>query len=275
MTFSSALSASSVDLPEPEAPTTATASPGVTSRSMSRRMTSSPAPLFTALPMRFAITTGLLLCMLWAPGAVAAEKSILVFGDSLSAAYGIAQSRGWVALLADKLKRERPDYSVANASISGETSAGGLARIDAALARHRPAVVIVELGANDGLRGLPLGQMKANLGTIIEHARKSGARVLLVGMKLPPNYGQDYTSAFEQSFTEIGKRYKVALLPFLLEGFAEKPESFQPDRIHPNEQAQPLIVERVWKALRPLLSGSATSLRFQSGKPTGRSTSWP
>ena len=203
--------------------------------------------------MRLAITTGLLLCMLWVPGAAAADKSILVFGDSLSAAYGIAQSRGWVALLAEKLKQERPDYSVANASISGETSAGGLARIDAALARHRPAVVIVELGANDGLRGLPLGQMKANLGTIIERARKSGARVLLVGMKLPPNYGQDYTRGFESAFAEVGKRYKVALLPFLLEGFAEKPEYFQPDRIHPNEQAQPLILERVWQALRPLL----------------------
>jgi acyl-CoA thioesterase-1 len=203
--------------------------------------------------MRFAITTGFLLSMLWALGAPAAEKSILVFGDSLSAAYGIAQSRGWVALLGEKLKQERADYSVANASISGETSAGGLARIDAALARHRPTVVIVELGANDGLRGLPLGQMKANLGTIIERSRKSGARVLLLGMKLPPNYGQDYTRAFEKSFAEIGRRYNVALLPFMLEGFAEKPEYFQADRIHPNEEAQPLILERVGQALRPLL----------------------
>ena len=176
-----------------------------------------------------------------------------MFGDSLSAAYGIAQSRGWVALLGEKLKRERPDYSVANASISGDTSAGGLARIDAALARHKPTVVIVELGANDGLRGLPLAQMKANLGTIIEHARQSGGRVLLVGMKLPPNYGPEYTDAFEKSFAEVAKRYKVALLPFLLEGFAEKPEYFQADRIHPNEKAQPLILERVWQALKPLL----------------------
>jgi len=191
--------------------------------------------------------------MLWAPGAGAAEKSILVFGDSLSAAYGIAQSRGWVALLGERLKRERPDYSVANASISGETSAGGLARIDAALARHRPAVVIVALGANDGLRGLPLGQMKANLGTIIEHAKKSGARVLLVGMQLPPNYGPEYTSAFQNAFGEVAKRYKVALLPFLLAGFAEKPEYFQADRMHPTAEAQPLILERVWPALRPLL----------------------
>jgi len=191
--------------------------------------------------------------MFWALGATAAEKSILVFGDSLSAAYGIAQSRGWVALLGEKLKRERPDYSVANASISGETSAGGLARIDAALERHKPTVVIVELGANDGLRGLPLAQMKANLGTIIEHARNSGARVLLVGMKLPPNYGPEYTEAFEKAFAEVAKRYKVALLPFLLEGFAEKPDYFQADRIHPNEKAQPLILERVWRALQPLL----------------------
>jgi acyl-CoA thioesterase-1 len=191
--------------------------------------------------------------MFWALGAGAAEKSILVFGDSLSAAYGIAQSRGWVALLGEKLKRERPDYSVANASISGETSAGGLARIDAALERHKPTVVIVELGANDGLRGLPLAQMKANLGTIIEHARNSGARVLLVGMKLPPNYGPEYTEAFEKAFAEVAKRYKVALLPFLLEGFAEKPDYFQADRIHPHEKAQPLILERVWRALQPLL----------------------
>jgi len=191
--------------------------------------------------------------MFWALGATAAEKSILVFGDSLSAAYGIAQSRGWVALLGEKLKRERPDYSVANASISGETSAGGLARIDAALERHKPTVVIVELGANDGLRGLPLAQMKANLGTIIEHARNSGGRVLLVGMKLPPNYGPEYTEAFEKAFAEVAKRYKVALLPFLLEGFAEKPDYFQADRIHPHEKAQPLILERVWRALQPLL----------------------
>ena len=176
-----------------------------------------------------------------------------MFGDSLSAAYGIAQSRGWVALLGERVKRERPDYSVANASVSGETSAGGLGRIDAALARNRPAVVIVELGANDGLRGLPISQMKSNLGSIIERSQKSGARVLVVGMKLPPNYGEEYTGAFERGFAEVAKRYRVALVPFMLEGFAEKPDYFQPDRIHPNAQAQPLIAERIWQALRPLL----------------------
>jgi len=185
--------------------------------------------------------------------ATAAEKSILVYGDSLSAAYGIAQSRGWVALLGERVKRERPDYSVANASVSGETSAGGRARIEATLARLRPTVVIVELGANDGLRGQPVGQMKINLGVIIDQSRKSGARVLLVGMKLPPNYGEEYTGSFERAFGELARQHHVALVPFMLEGFAEKREYFQADRIHPNADAQPLIVDRVWQSLRPLL----------------------
>lgn len=176
-----------------------------------------------------------------------------MFGDSLSAAYGISQARGWVALLDEHLKRERLDYSVVNASISGETSAGGRARIASELERHRPAVVIVELGANDGLRGLPLAQMKQNLASIIEQSQKQGARVLLLGMKLPPNYGPDYTERFEAAFVELRARYKTALVPFLLDGIAEKADLFQPDRIHPTEMAQPLILERVWKGLRPLL----------------------
>jgi acyl-CoA thioesterase-1 len=191
--------------------------------------------------------------MLWASGAAAAEKSILVFGDSLSAAYGIAQSRGWVALLGERVKRERPHYSVANASISGETTAGGRARIDATLARFHPTVVIVELGGNDGLRGMPIGEVKTNLGAIVEHSQKAGARVLVVGMKLPPNYGEEYTRAFENAFDDVAKRYRAALVPFMLEGFAEKPEYFQPDRIHPTAEAQPLILDRVWKGLAPLL----------------------
>lgn len=185
--------------------------------------------------------------------AGAAEKSILVYGDSLSAAYGIAQARGWVALLAERLKRERPDYIVANASVSGETTSGGLTRFDGALKKHRPSIVVLELGANDGLRGLPVAQMKQNLGAMIERAQKAGARVLLVGMKLPPNYGPDYTKAFEDAYRELAQRHKTALLPFLLEGFAEKQEFFQPDRIHPTEAAQPLIAELVAKALKPLL----------------------
>jgi len=176
-----------------------------------------------------------------------------VFGDSLSAAYGIASARSWVALLEEKLKREQIDYSVVNASISGETSAGGRARIDAALARLAPAVVIVELGANDGLRGLPLAQMRDNLAAIVERAQKSRARVLLVGMRVPPNYGDEYAERFSRTFADLAKRYKTALVPFMLEGFAEKPELFQADRIHPTAEAQPLVLERIWPALAPLL----------------------
>ncbi len=176
-----------------------------------------------------------------------------MFGDSLSAAYGIAQARGWVALLAERLKREQQDYNVVNASISGETTAGGTARMAKALAQHKPAVVILELGANDGLRGLPVAQMKQNLARMIEEAHKSGARVLLVGMKLPPNYGPEYTRAFESAYAELAKQYRTALVPFLLEDIAQKENFFQPDRIHPTEAAQPLMLERVWKALQPLL----------------------
>ena len=183
----------------------------------------------------------------------APQKSILVVGDSLSAAYGIAQSRGWVALLAERLKRERPDYSVVNASVSGDTTAGGRARLKAALERHQPAVVIIGLGGNDGLRGLPVAQMKDNLSAMVREARAAGARVLLVGMKIPPNYGPDYAGAFAAVFPEVAKAHKAALVPFFLEGFAEDPKMFQDDRIHPTEAAQPLMLERIWKALRPIL----------------------
>ncbi len=207
---------------------------------------------------RAAKTLALLFFMaLLAPvGVVAAEKSILVLGDSVSAAYGLAQARGWVALLGERLKRERLDYIVVNASISGETSAGGLARIDRVLEREKPRIVILELGGNDGLRGLPVAEMKKNLAAMIERSQKAGARVVLVGMRMPPNYGPDYTRAFEGAFRELAKRYKTALVPFLMEGFAEKPELFQADRIHPAEAAQPVMAERVWQALRPLLKRS-------------------
>ncbi len=192
--------------------------------------------------------------MLFAFGAQGApEKPILVLGDSLSAAYGISQPRGWVALLAERLKRERPDYIVVNASISGETTSGGAARIAAALEKHRPAVVVVGLGANDGLRGLPVAQMRQNLGAIVGQSRKAGARVLVLGMKMPPNYGPDYSRQFENAFANIAKQHRAGLVPFFLEDLSDQPEFFLPDRIHPAENAQPLILERVWKALRPLL----------------------
>jgi acyl-CoA thioesterase-1 len=180
-------------------------------------------------------------------------KTVLVYGDSLSAAYGMPAERGWVALLADRLKRERFDYSVANASISGETSAGGVSRIAKALEAHKPAVVVLELGANDGLRGLPIAEMKKNLSTIIERSQKAGAKVLVVGMRMPPNYGEDYANAFEKAFGELAKQHRAAVLPFMMEGFADKPAYFQPDRIHPTAEAQPAVLANVWGALAPLL----------------------
>jgi acyl-CoA thioesterase I len=180
-------------------------------------------------------------------------KTVLVYGDSLSAAYGMPEQRGWVALLDERLKRERPDYSVVNASISGETTAGGLARIGGVLERRKPAIVILELGANDGLRGLPVAQMKKNLSAIIRQLQKAGARVLLVGVRMPPNYGEDYTRAFERAYAELAKSHRTALAPNLLEGFAEKLELFQADRIHPTEAAQPAVLKNVWTKLAPLL----------------------
>jgi acyl-CoA thioesterase-1 len=180
-------------------------------------------------------------------------KTILVFGDSLSAAYGIAAKRGWVALLAERLQGERPDYSVVNASISGETTAGGVSRLPRALAQYKPAVVILELGANDGLRGLPVAEMKKNLAAMIGLSRKAGAKVLLVGMRIPPNYGPEYTREFDAAFADLARARKLALAPFLLEGMADDLRLYQPDRIHPTEAAQPILLENVWKALRALL----------------------
>jgi len=184
---------------------------------------------------------------------LAAEKSILVVGDSVSAAFGIAQARGWVALLGERLKREKLDYNVVNASISGETTAGGAARLGPALEKHRPAVVIIELGGNDGLRGMSVAAMQKNLDAMAEQSRRAGARVLLIGMQLPPNYGPKYTGEFERAFAEVAKRHAVALLPFLFEDFGGRRDFFQPDGIHPTEAAQPIMLESVWKRLRPLL----------------------
>jgi acyl-CoA thioesterase I len=180
-------------------------------------------------------------------------KTLLVYGDSLSSAYGMPAQLGWVALLEERLKRERPDYSVVNASISGETTAGGLSRLAKTLERAKPSIVIIELGANDGLRGLPVAAMKKNLLAMIDQSQKVGAKVLVVGIRMPPNYGEPYTKAFEQAFVDVAKEKKTALLPFLFEGFAEKLEMFQPDRIHPTEAAQPALLKNVWGALAPLL----------------------
>ena len=191
--------------------------------------------------------------MLMLPPAAGVAATIMVYGDSLSAGYGVPQEQGWVSLLQKKLHDEKLDYKVVNLSISGETTLGGKNRITAALDAHRPAIVILALGANDGLRGQDPDTMRSNLEAIVEACRRFKARVLLVGMRLPPNYGAAYTNKFNNIFKDISQRRRLASVPFLLEGFADDREMFQADGVHPTAQAQPLILETVWKKLRPLL----------------------
>ncbi|OGA10873.1 MAG: arylesterase [Betaproteobacteria bacterium RIFCSPLOWO2_02_FULL_65_20] len=195
----------------------------------------------------------LLALALLGPGLAHAGATLLVYGDSLSAAYGIGQKQGWVTLLEERLRQKHFDYTVANASISGETSSGGASRIAATLAQHRPRIVILALGANDGLRGLPVAQMRDNLAAIVRAAQKAGSRVLLVGMKMPPNYGPQYTRELEQAYATLARRYKTAFVPFLLDGIAGKRDNFLDDNLHPTAQVQPLILDNVWTGLAPLL----------------------
>lgn len=185
--------------------------------------------------------------------AAAADHAVLVMGDSLSAGYGMAASQGWVALVAERLATGHPGWRIVNASISGETSAGGAARIDDELARVDPDVVVIALGANDGLRGLPLAQTRANLSRMVGRAKASGAEVLLVGMRMPPNLGQAYTEGFEANYRDVAAQHDVALLPFLLEPVAADRAAFQDDNLHPTADAQPLLRDHVWVALEPLL----------------------
>jgi acyl-CoA thioesterase-1 len=192
-----------------------------------------------------------------APAARAAGSVILVFGDSLSAGYGVDLGKGWVDLLARRMAERHLGYTVVNASISGDTTGGGLARLPAALARERPAIVILELGANDGLRGQPIDRMQSNLGRMIALSRKAGAKVLLVGMRLPPNYGPAYTEKFAAAYTELAHQTHVAFLPFLLAGVAQDPGLMQADNLHPNAAGQPRLLENVWPRLRPLLAPAA------------------
>ncbi|MBK7664543.1 MAG: arylesterase [Sterolibacteriaceae bacterium] len=192
-------------------------------------------------------------CLLLFGTAHAASGVILVFGDSLSAGYGLRLNEAWPALLEQRLRAEKLRYSVVNASIGGETTAGGRSRLAATLAKHKPDVVIIALGANDGLRGLPLSELRANLGAMLAACRKAGARVLLVGMHMPPNYGPDYTQKFHRSFADVATAGGAALVPFMMEGFADKRDLFQSDGIHPTAQAQPLILENIWPALKASL----------------------
>jgi acyl-CoA thioesterase I len=188
-----------------------------------------------------------------ARAAAPASRAVLVVGDSLSAGYGLPRDAGWVHLLAGRIGSTHAEYSVVNASISGETSQGGRSRIARLLGQNRPAVVILELGANDGLRGLDLGQMQANLQAIVDACRASGARVVLVGIRIPPNYGQDYTERFTQTFVRLAQANRLAFVPFLLDGFADRLDMFQADRIHPAAAAQERMMENVWRALEPAL----------------------
>lgn len=199
------------------------------------------------------LTVVALLTLVATASAYSAPKNVLVVGDSLSAEYGIARGAGWVALLEQKLKAEKIDAKVVNASISGETTSGGRARLPALIKQHRPDIVVIELGANDGLRGLPVPSAEANLRAMIAMAQENKARVLLVGMRMPPNYGRAYTERFFTMFETVARSTKSALVPFMLEGVADKPALFQQDRLHPTAEAHPVILDNIWPQFSALI----------------------
>jgi acyl-CoA thioesterase-1 len=202
-------------------------------------------------PMRmWWLSAGLALCCL-AQGAAAG--TVLVVGDSISAGFGLDTRQGWVTLLQQRLKDEGFDAQVVNASISGDTSAGGQARLPALLAAHKPDLVVLELGGNDGLRGQPPAQLQQNLASMIDRTREAGARVVLLGMRLPPNYGVRYTTAFAQVYEQLASQKKVALVPFFLEGVGGVPEMMQADGLHPAAGAQQRLLENAWPTIKPLL----------------------
>lgn len=191
-----------------------------------------------------------------APASAAQATTVLVVGDSLSAEYGLKRGTGWVPLLEKQLAEEKKNARVVNASISGDTTSGGRSRLPALLSQHKPAVVVIELGGNDALRGLPLDMTEQNLSAMTQAAKKAGARVLLVGMQVPPNYGSAYAATFSGLFAKIAKAEKVALVPFFLKGIADAADptaSFQADRIHPNEQSQARMLANVWPELKKLI----------------------
>lgn len=193
----------------------------------------------------------LLLASIYASPSYSAPKTMLVLGDSLSAEYGLTRGTGWVALLEQRLKEKNIDTAIVNASISGETSSGGLTRLPDLLKRHQPTIVVIELGANDGLRGLPVAAATANIRAMIAQSKKSGAEVLLVGIRLPPNYGRDYTNEFFALYGTVAKDVKIPLVPFMLAGVSE--QQFQADRLHPAASAHPIILSNIWPHLLPLL----------------------
>ncbi|MEC7815112.1 MAG: arylesterase [Pseudomonadota bacterium] len=191
--------------------------------------------------------------MLVAAPAMANQNTLLVVGDSLSAAYGVPSETAWVELLRDRLGEENLDWNVVNASISGETTDGGLRRLPRLLEQNEPDVVIIELGGNDGLRGFPPNVIESNLASMIELAEDSGATPMLVGMQIPPNYGQRYTEMFAQIFPSLSDQYQIPLVPFFLDGIYDQAGLMQDDGIHPTEEAQPQLLDNVWPTLEPLL----------------------
>jgi acyl-CoA thioesterase-1 len=191
--------------------------------------------------------------------AVASDHTILVLGDSLSAALGIRPEQGWVALLAQRLQAQGYGYQIVNASVSGETTSGGLERLPRALQLHQPGTVILELGANDGLRGLPVSETRENLAHMVRLSQAAGARVLLVGMRIPPNYGPRYTEAFARMFPELANQYHLPLVPFLLEKVALDPTRMQQDGMHPNARGEPPVLDTLWPYLKPLLKKNPQS----------------
>jgi acyl-CoA thioesterase-1 len=200
----------------------------------------------------------LFLLLTGAAGIAHSATTILIYGDSISAGYGLPRDQGWVDLLRARLARDQSgDYKVINASVTGETTVGGKARIDADLNRHQPQLVVIELGGNDGLRGTGVDTIRANLVEIIAQCRKHNSRILLVGMRVPPNYGSDYEEKFRAIFTAVAKSQRVPLVPFLFEGFAADRSQFQTDGIHPTAAAQQKILDNVWPHLRPLLGTHA------------------
>ena len=196
------------------------------------------------------------LCLIAAaptPARAAQPPVILIVGDSLSAGYGLVAGQGWVSLLQQRLKREGYGYRVVNASVSGETSDGGVQRLGRALEQHHPAIVVIELGGNDGLRGLPVSRLRSNLELLITRSRAAGAEVLLVAIRVPSNYGQRYTTSFQGVYRDLANRYRIGLVPFLSDQVAVDLALFQPDGIHPNAQAQPILLNNLWPQLSPLL----------------------
>lgn len=201
--------------------------------------------------MRALWMSGALSLLLWAQGALAG--TVLVVGDSISAALGLDTRQGWVSLLQERLREGGFEHQVVNASISGDTTSGGLARLPALLSQHRPQLVIIELGGNDGLRGQPAAQLQQNLARMVDLSKEAGAGVLLLGMRLPPNYGQRYTEAFARTFADVAQDKQVPLVPFLLDGVGGVPGMMQADGIHPAVAAQDKLLDNVWPTLKPLL----------------------